>query len=114
VKPVPSSAETKAPAQTVTDQNTIAAKATKKVSVAVRAVNNSWLTVRVDGSPVFQGILKKGTSDSWSAAKTITISGKDIDQLEFEVNGKPIGRLNRRGVPAKRIRITPEGLTVEK
>jgi len=96
------------------ESNTIAAKAVKKVSVSVRAVNSSWLTVRADGAPVFQGVLKKGTSDSWSAAKTIDISGRDIDQLEFEVNGKPIGRLSRRGAPVKKIRITPEGLTVEK
>lgn len=91
-----------------------AANKTMKVSVAVRALNNAWLNVKADGAPVFQGILKKGTSDSWSAAKAIDISGKDINQLEFEVNGKPIGRLSRRGAPAKKIRITPDGLTVEK
>ena len=108
------STEVKATPLVEAEQNTIPAKAVKRVSVAVRAINNSWLTVRADGSPVFQGILKKGTSDTWTASKTITISGKDIDQLEFEVNGKSIGRLSRRGAPAKKIRITPEGLTVEK
>lgn len=111
-KPAP--AETKAASQTEPKQNVAAAKTPRKVTVTVRAVNSSFLTVRADGTPVFQGTLKKGASETWNAAKTIDISGKDIDQLEFEVNGKPTGRLGRRGAPVKKIRVTPEGLTVEK
>lgn len=110
----PAEAVEPAPPSNEKEKSISAASLPRKVAVSVRAVNNAWLNVHADGSPVFQGILKKGTSDSWSASKVIDISGKDINQLEFEVNGKPVGRLSRRGVPAKKIRITPEGLTVEK
>ncbi len=86
----------------------------RKASLTVRAPVTAWLTVRVDGSTVFQGSLKKGNSESWSASKKIELSGKGIYQLEYEVNGKTIGKLGSRSSSARKIIVTPEGLSVEK
>jgi cytoskeletal protein RodZ len=92
----------------------VSAKNGKTAEVTVRAKMNSWLSVKADGQTVFRQILKKGSSETWRASKKIEISGKDVDALEFEVNGKNIGKLSRRDVKARKVVVTPEGLTVEK
>ena len=92
----------------------VSAKNGKSAEVTVRAKMNSWLSVKADGQTVFRQILKKGSSETWRASKKIEISGKDVDALEFEVNGKNIGKLSRRDVKARKVVVTPEGLTVEK
>jgi cytoskeletal protein RodZ len=92
----------------------VSAKNGKTAEVTVRAKMNSWLSVKADGQTVFRQILKKGSSETWHASKKIEISGKDVDVLEFEVNGKSIGKLSRRDVKARKVVVTPEGLTVEK
>lgn len=89
-------------------------KAIRKVSMTVRAAVTAWLTVKCDGSVVFKGSLKKGTAETWTAVNRIELSGKEIDQLEYEINGKTIGKLSRRDTNARRVIITPDGLSVEK
>lgn len=110
--PVPVKAEAPAAVKAVTTPTTD--KAMDTVVVTIRARSNSWLVVRLDGNINFQGILKKGNSETWTARKVIDISGNDMDLLEFEVNGKNVGRLSRRDVKGKKIRVTAQGLTVEK
>ncbi|MBF0387469.1 MAG: DUF4115 domain-containing protein [Candidatus Omnitrophica bacterium] len=86
----------------------------RKVFLTVKAAATTWLTVRSDGKVVFKGSLKKGSNESWSALKKIDLSGKDVNLLEYEVNGKNIGKLSRRDSNARRVIVTPEGLSVEK
>jgi hypothetical protein len=88
--------------------------AVRRTSLTVRATVTAWLTVRCDGAVVFKGSLKKGSSESWKAVKKIEISGKEVDGLEFEVNGKTIGKLSRRDTRPRKVVVTPEGLLVEK
>lgn len=90
------------------------ARSTGRVAVTVRAQTTTWITVRCDGATVFQDRLKKGTAESWSSAKKIEISVQDLGALEFEVNGKNIGKIARRDMKARKVIVTPEGLTVEK
>lgn len=117
VKPIPVKVE--APAAVKVEvpppvKAAVAAKMADSVVVTVRAKSNSWLVVRLDGNVNFQGVLKKGNSETWTARKVIEISGNDMDLLEFEVNGKNVGRLSRRDVKGKKIRVTSQGLSVEK
>ncbi len=112
VEPVKTSASSKEGA--VIGEGFVSAKNGKTAEVTVRAKMNSWLSVKADGQTVFRQILKKGSSETWRASKKIEISGKDVDALEFEVNGKNIGKLSRRDVKARKVVVTPEGLTVEK
>ncbi len=86
----------------------------KSIQVSIRAKKNNWLLVKVDGAVVFQAIFKKGVTKTWSADKEIELSGKNIDQLEFEVNGKMIGVLGRDGRGAKKVVINKNGLSVKK
>jgi len=85
----------------------------KNVLLSVRAQKNTWLQVKVDGSTVFESILKKGVAETWVAQKEIELSGKNINQLEFEVNGKMIGSLGREDSQAKKVVITKNGLSVK-
>jgi hypothetical protein len=52
--------------------------------------------------------------ESWSAEDRIELSGRDIEQLDMEVNGKHIGSLAGGERKIKRVLITREGLTVKK
>ncbi|MBF0571284.1 MAG: DUF4115 domain-containing protein [Candidatus Omnitrophica bacterium] len=85
-----------------------------KVELAVRAIRNTWIQVRQDGQVVFQMTLNKGSMESWSAENRIELSGKNIDQLDMEVNGKHIGSLGGGEHRIRKVVITREGLTVKK
>ncbi len=84
----------------------------REIMLTVRAKKDSWLRVEADGVTVFQSALNRGKSETWLAHDKIGISGKNMQQLEFELNGKLIGALSRRDYKAKKILITREGLSV--
>ena len=102
------------PAARNADETPAVVKPARKVAVTVRATVTAWLKVKVDGAVAFEGSLKKGSSESWNGIKKIEISGKNVDQLEFEYNGKPQGKLARRDIKIKKVVVTPESLSVEK
>ena len=85
-----------------------------KVVLAVRAVKDTWVQVKTDGRIVFQMKMKKGTVESWDAKKQIELSGKNVNELDLEVNGEHVGALGSAERGAKRVLITKEGLTVKK
>ncbi len=82
------------------------------VTLTVRAKKNSWLRVSADGNIVFQSTLRLGSVETWMAEEKIEISGKNINSLEFELNGKMIGTLGREDRKAKKLVVTKDGLTV--
>ncbi len=84
----------------------------KEIMLTVRAKKDTWLRVESDGVTVFQSALDHGKSETWLAHERIEISGKNMQQLEFELNGKLIGALSRRDYKAKKILINREGLSV--
>lgn len=85
----------------------------KNVNLTVRANQNSWLRVKTDGNVVFQSTLRTGAVETWKADSEIEISGRHINQLEFELNGKMIGTLGRKDRNAKKVIITKNGLSVK-
>ena len=98
-----------------TPQNTSRPQEVKKnITLSVRAKKNTWLQVKVDGEVVFQAILKKGVAETWFADKDIELSGRNINQLEFELNGRMLGTLGREERMAKKVMITKDGLSVKK
>ena len=84
------------------------------VSLTVRAKRNCWLQVDVDGNIVFQSAFKKGLVETWKADERIELTGKNLNQLEFEVNGKTLGPLSKINGGANKVIITKDGLSVEK
>ncbi|MBF0511507.1 MAG: DUF4115 domain-containing protein [Candidatus Omnitrophica bacterium] len=85
-----------------------------KVEVAVRAMRNTWVQVKADGKIVYQMTLNKGALDSWSADDRIELSGKNLEQLDMEINGKHIGPLGGGERRIRKVLVTKEGLTVKK
>jgi len=85
----------------------------REVNLTVRANQNSWLRVKADGNIVFQSTLRIGDVETWFADNEIEISGRNINQLEFELNGKMIGKLGRNDRNAKKVVITKNGLSVK-
>jgi len=100
--------------QVVKHESVPAQSESNKVEVAVRALKSTWLRVKSDGNVVFETTLGKGSLESWSADNRIELSGRDIEQLDMEVNGKHIGTLGGGERRIKRVLITQEGLTVKK
>jgi len=85
-----------------------------KVEVAVRAVKDTWIRVKTDDRVVFETTLSKGSMETWSADKRIELSGRNLEQLDMEVNGKQIGFLGGGERRIRKVWITKEGLTVKK
>ncbi len=110
---VEASAPQAVPSGTVVDDEK-QAKPVARVAMTVRAQTSTWIRVWLDGSGVFQGLLKKGSSETWHGVKKIELSAKDIGALEFEVNGKNIGKVAKSDVKAKRLVVTSEGFVFEK
>lgn len=86
----------------------------QKVSLTVHAPKDTPIQVKADGKIVFQMTMKKGTVENWEASDQIELSGKNIGDLELEVNGRAVGTLATSNRRAKRAVITREGLTVKK
>lgn len=89
-------------------------KKSKSIELTVRATKNGWLQVKADGQVVFQSALKKGDSETWKAETEIELSGRNINLLEFELNGKMLGALGASDRGAKRVVFTKDGLSVKK
>jgi len=106
--------ETRSVPQEVKHEAVQAPSQDNKVEVAVRAVKDTWLRVKTDGQVVFETTLSKGSLESWSAKNKIELSGRDIEQLDMEVNEKHVGFLGGGERRIKRVLITQEGLTVKK
>lgn len=85
-----------------------------KVEVAVRAIKDTWIQVKADDKVVYQMTLNKGAMEDWSADQRIQISGRNLEQLDMEVNGKHLGPLGNGERRIRRVVITREGLTVKK
>ncbi len=86
----------------------------KNVELTVLAKKKNWVQVKVDGDIVFQSVLKKGTAEHWTADENIVLTGKNLQYLEFEVNGKFIGLLGEEDRRASEVVITKNGLSVKK
>jgi len=84
------------------------------ISLTIRATKKSWLRVKVDKEVVFQSTLKLGAVETWIADDDIEISGRNLSSLEFELNGKMIGKLGRMNRKVKRVIINKDGLQVSK
>ena len=92
---------------------TSAEKPSKNIHLSIRAKRDHWLEVKVDGQTVFRSNLKKGAVETWLANDQIEISGKNINELEFELNGKMLGSLGREERRAKKVVITKSGLSIK-
>ncbi len=87
-------------------------KKPKEITLAIRAQEDSFITLKVDGKIVYQRMMYKGKAETWSAKTKIELSVGNAGGLSLEVNGKPILPLGKKGQQIKNILITSDGLKV--
>ena len=56
----------------------------------IKAREDSWLSVSIDGEVTTQGLLTASTEKSVRAQKELTIKAGNIGALDFEFNGKKL------------------------
>ncbi|MBF0532980.1 MAG: DUF4115 domain-containing protein [Candidatus Omnitrophica bacterium] len=86
----------------------------KNIVLTARAKQRCWILVKADGAVVFRESLHTGSAETWVAKERIEITGRNIYQLDFELNGRMLGPLGKKGSRARQVVITREGLTVIK
>ena len=99
-----------APAKTLTPSSKDSK--TRDITLVIRAQEDSFLKVRVDGRLVYQGSLHKGKAETWIAKDRIELSVGNAGAVMLEVNGKILPSLGRRGQAIKSILINSEGLRI--
>ena len=115
--PKPKAQEPEQPVQLPAQQalpKTLNAEPGGVIRLGIRAKEDCWLQVRVDGKTVFQSVLNRGRLEGWQAANKIELTVGDAGKVDLEINGSRIPALGRKGQPVKNILITREGLKVGK
>jgi transcriptional regulator with XRE-family HTH domain len=95
----------------------IPAQKTEKVKfarLAIRAKDNCWLKIRLDGKLVYDGAFKKNMAESWQAKEKIELSVGNAGAIEAEINGQLLSPLGRKGQSIKNIVITKDGFSIGK
>ncbi|MCM8795894.1 MAG: DUF4115 domain-containing protein [Candidatus Omnitrophica bacterium] len=83
------------------------------IRLSLRAKEDCWVSVKIDGRLVFRNILKKGKFETWQAKERIDFSLGNAGGVDIELNNKVIPPLGRKGQVLKNIVITKEeGLRV--
>lgn len=82
------------------------------IRLGIRARENCWVNLKVDGKVVFQRVLEKGRFEAWQAKEKIELSLGNAQAVELELNGQLFSNLGRKGQPLKNIVITKNGLTI--
>lgn len=85
----------------------------QKINLTVRSKKATWISVRMDGVDLSRFTLSKGAAESWQANDSIEITGKNLADLEFELNGQPQSSFTRTTRRIKRIIVTQDGFTIE-
>jgi len=102
-----------APAKVAVAEPVAEKRKKQKINLTVRPKKTTWISVRVDGVDLSRSTLAKGASESWQALESIEISGKNLGDLEFELNGQAqssFGRTHRR---IKKIIVNQDGFKVQ-
>ena len=96
------------PSKTKEKATTVEVKA-KGVEIEVVARYNTWVQVVGDGTLLFRGAIRKGTSDTWSAKKKIELELGNAGGVTLAVNGKDLGVIGKKG-EKKTLIVTEDGI----
>lgn len=81
---------------------------TAPVTVAVSLTGDSWLQVTADGEEVYEGILRSGSQETWTAESELVIATGNAGAVQLSYNGaeqQPMGDLGT----VERRTFTPDG-----
>lgn len=86
-------------------------KKTPQIQIAFRAKKDCYVRLKKDGVVVFDGIIPRGTIETWSAQKEIEASINDSSAVEIEANGELLS-LGKTRRAIKSLKITPNSVTI--
>jgi cytoskeleton protein RodZ len=105
----PAAAETKIP-----DAAPVVKKSQEKIVLVVKAKEKVWLQIKVDGKVAFQGVLAKGSAESWQAPEKIEMWVGNAGAVQVELNGQLLGKIGRPGQTLKHVVFTRSGLSIQR
>ena len=84
----------------------------KEITLVIRAKEESFIKVKVDGRTIYQGLLRKGNAESWRAKDNIELFVGNAAAIALEVDGKLFSSLGRKNQQLKNILINRQGLKI--
>ena len=84
----------------------------ENISLKIKAKSDVYLKIKTDGSVIYDGILKKGSAETWEAKDSLDISTSRAEAIAAELNGTTLGAFGK-GV-TKGILITRDGIKLPK
>ncbi|YAI81943.1 MAG: helix-turn-helix domain-containing protein [cyanobacterium endosymbiont of Rhopalodia sterrenbergii] len=67
------------------------------VAASVVLEEDSWMRIKIDGETEYEGILGKGTQQTWTAQKTLIIRAGNAGAVNLIVNDQPSRKLGNVG-----------------
>jgi cytoskeleton protein RodZ len=92
---------------------TVSAKEQKPLSLQLKAVEKTWLTLQLDNEPEKEMMLQPGETLSYQAADRIQLYVGNAGGLDLVFNGKNQGRFGKSGEVVT-ITFTPQGADVKR
>lgn len=83
-----------------------------EIHVTIRAKKDCYVRVRKDGIVVFDGIVPRGTAETWVAHKEIETAIGDSTAVDVEANGEFLS-LGKKRRSIKSLKITPSNVTIQ-
>lgn len=83
-----------------------------ELHLVIRAKKDCFVRLRKDGMIVFDGVIPRGTIESWVAQKEIEASINDSTAVEIEVNGENVS-LGTRKRSIKSLKVTPGSIRIQ-
>ncbi len=82
------------------------------LEVTLRAIEPTWVQVKVDDVVVFQNVLGKDAFEVWRPKKQAELWVGNAGNIEILLNGKLLGKPGKKGRVMKGIVLSREGMTV--
>jgi len=92
----------------------VSKKIQTEVTASLTAKRDCFIRVKVDGKVLFEGVLKKGMSESWKGRKEIEFRIADGSSVYLEVNGKSLPSLTSSHKSIKSLKVNSSGISIVK
>ncbi|MCK9615872.1 MAG: DUF4115 domain-containing protein [Candidatus Omnitrophica bacterium] len=92
----------------------ISKKMQNEVNAALTAKRDCFIRTKVDGKVLFEGVIKKGMSESWKGNREIEFKISDGSAVYLEVNGKSLPSLTSSSKSIKSLKVNSSGISIVK
>jgi len=92
----------------------VSKKVQAEFNASLTAKRDCFIRAKVDGKVLFEGVLKKGMSESWKGRKEIEFRIADGSSVYLEVNGKSLPSLTSSHKSIKSLKVNSSGISVVK